>query len=82
MYRIYDTKEEPPVYPYEERLMQKKTVEVAKEPEVELAGGSKSFFGDGSTDDLILLGLLLVLLYEGCDDWLLLLAIIALFLLK
>ncbi len=82
MYRVYNTKEEPPVYPYEERLMPKKTAEIAKEPRIEVAGTSNELFRNGSADDLVLLGLLLVLLYEGCDDWILLLALLALFLFK
>ncbi len=82
MYRIYQAKEETPVYPYEERLLQKKTEETEIKPESKIAGEESGFLRNGSADDWILLGLLLVLLYEGCDDWLLILALVALLIFK
>lgn len=82
MYRIYQAKEEPPVYPYEERLLRKPTEETEPHPESKIAGETSGVLKNGSVDDWVLLGLLLVLLYEGCDDWLLLLALVALLLFK
>lgn len=88
MYRTYSTNEEKPVYPYEERLIPK-DVNIAQAPEEEekqtevktdgLAGG---LFPNVAADDVVIVGLLFFLLYEDCNDWLLIVALIALLFLR
>lgn len=88
MYRTYSTNEEKPVYPYEERLIPKDVniaqapQEEEKQPEVKtdsLAGG---LFQNVAVDDIVIIGLLFFLLYEDCNDWLLIVALIALLFLR
>ena len=88
MYRTYSTNEEKPVYPYEERLVPKEVnvaqapPEEEKQPEVKTSGLAGGLFQNVAADDLVRVGLLFFLLYEDCDDWLLILALVALLFLR
>ena len=88
MYRTYSTNEEKPVYPYEERLIPKEVSvaqtpqEEKKQPEVKTDSLTGGLFQNVAVDDIVIFGLLFFLLYEDCDDWLLIVALIALLFLR
>lgn len=85
MYRTYAANEEKPVYPYEERLVPKEVnvashnkAEEERQPEIETDSISGGLFENIGVEELVIIGLLIFLLYEDCDDWVLILALIAL----
>ena len=90
MYRTYSTNEEEkkPVYPYEERLVPKEVsvaqqpVEEEKQPEVTIDSMLGGMFDNIAVDDIIIVGILFFLLYQDCDDWILILALLGVLILR